>query len=43
MRPQTGDRDVSILAGHFELHVAVELIEADVTADLGFRRPEEPA
>src|SRR5215213_4111801 len=42
VRAQAGDGGVGIGAGDFELDVAVELVEADVAADLGAGRPEEP-
>jgi hypothetical protein len=40
---QTGQDGVGVLVCEFELDVAVELVEADVAADFGFRGPEEPS
>src|SRR5215210_2382075 len=40
---ETGDRGVGIRTGELQLDVAVELLEALVAADLGLRRPEQPA
>src|SRR5215211_1622926 len=40
---QTGDRGVGVRTGELQLDVAVELLEALVAADLGLRRPEQPA
>jgi hypothetical protein len=38
-----GNGGVRVTAGHFELYVTVELLEADVAADFGPCRSEEPA
>jgi hypothetical protein len=43
VRAQAGDSGVGVTAGRFELHVARELVEADVAADFTPRRSEEPA
>ena len=40
--PQPGDRGVGVGARELELDIAVELVEADVAADLGLRRAEQP-
>src|SRR3954469_11950888 len=38
MGPQPGDRGVGLDAGELQLHVAVQLLEAALTADLGLGR-----
>jgi hypothetical protein len=43
VRTQAGNGGVGVTAGHFEFHVAVELVEADLAADLGAGWAEEPA
>ena len=40
---QSRDGEVGVLAGEFELDVAVELFEAFVAADLGAAGSEQPA
>ena len=43
MGAQPGNRAVGVGTGELELDVPVELVEADVAADLGACRAQEPA
>ena len=43
MRAEARNGRVGVVAGELELDVAVELVEADVAADLGLARAEEAA